>query len=223
MMVSGQSYSPPAPAARWPRPQKTLTVNSGGYQARSECSLEMIAQMLPSTDRTAPPYAYGYKDTTQIRESQFGTSTTLPDQGAQDYDSQPPSVRAIEDILDRFLIALNSQDFSLETWNKICPNLRIAWGVLNWNEKERDLPLAEWLQAMHIFAQRAPDYQFEIWNRTTVVDEEKGTAESLMNVESVGVYPGLLRTAVSGFSFVRSEDGSWDARRHGAFPGSGMS
>lgn len=140
-------------------------------------------------------------------------------------DSNTPksaSVEACEAILDRFLAALNAQDFSLDTWNRIAPNLRVAWGVLDWSkDRDKDLPLHEWLQAMQVFAQRAPHYRFEVWNVTTVVDEQMGTAESLMNVKSVGVYPGIVRTAVSGFSFVRTE-GKWEAVRHGAFPGSGL-
>lgn len=136
---------------------------------------------------------------------------------------QPPpksaSERACDEILDRFLVALNAQDFSLDTWNDIAPNLRVAWGVLKWQEdRDKDMPLAEWLEAMREFARKMPHYRFSTSNITTVVDEQAGTAESLMNVQSYGMFPGVQREAVSGFFFVRT-NGEWEAIRHGAFPG----
>ena len=149
-------------------------------------------------------------------------SQTFPLQNYLPAHQQSEARTQCEEIITDFLHALNGRDFSLTTWNRIAPNLRVDWGILFLQRPDSEmLPLHEWLISLRSFAKVSPKYHFEISNLTTLVDEKAGTAESLLNVELSGVFEGSVRQSVAGFGFVKVEE-SWEAVRHGAFAGPGL-
>ena len=123
-------------------------------------------------------------------------------------------------MIQRVLDALNAGDFSAATWDFVPATFTVdTWSVLEPDdENSQTMFLREWLDSVSRFTNDHPDYHFRISNLATTVDEAAGSAETILNVQLSGFYPGVVRSSVASFVFHLMEDG-WRPVRHVALPG----